>query len=126
MIRTFLICALAAACTRGARMDLTPGIAAESPAAAAREAGLADPPGLVEAAAPGRAGRFLVQPLQRLRRKRAGIRAPARIRSARGAAQRAGQLSRAAQRYRAQPGDAHLPRQLALVRAVRAVDEAQE
>ena len=47
MMRKALFCAvLAAACSRSARKDVTPGIAAEAPEAAAREAGLQDSPAL--------------------------------------------------------------------------------
>ena len=49
MIRKALLCAvLAAACSRGARKDLTPGIAAEGPEAAVQQAALADPPALTQ------------------------------------------------------------------------------
>jgi len=49
MIRKALLCTvLAAACSRGARKDLTPSIAADAPEAAAQKAALADPPALTQ------------------------------------------------------------------------------
>ena len=49
MMRTPLLCALfVAACTRGVRKDVTRPLAGEAPAAAARQAGLADAPALSE------------------------------------------------------------------------------
>src|SRR3954471_18708328 len=48
-MKSALACALVAACTSGPRKDVTPGIGAETPAAAAKEAGLADPPALTAA-----------------------------------------------------------------------------
>src|SRR5207237_10887793 len=50
MMSRALVCAvLAAACSRSARKDVSPAIAAEAPEAAAREAGLQDSPALTSA-----------------------------------------------------------------------------
>jgi uncharacterized protein (DUF1800 family) len=51
-LRASIACAalvLAAACSRGARKDVTPALAGSAPEAAARQAGLLDPPALTQA-----------------------------------------------------------------------------
>ena len=48
MRKLFLCAFAAAACSRGARKDVTPPLAAEAPAAAAQQAGLADAPALTQ------------------------------------------------------------------------------
>ena len=68
---------------------------------------------LQRAAARRSDGRFLVQPLQRVRRQGPDAALPDRVRARRDPAARARQVPRSARRDRAEPGDALLSRQLA-------------